>query len=101
MYIALGVCALLALYVIHCLFRAHCLQRELTTINSERGVLASMNTVALATAKAAREHWKSYAIALEVLCECCAEGDSTGANNASSVIEYERNILHSLGEYDD
>jgi len=59
------------------------------------------STVALMFATYARDHWKTYAIALEVLCECCAEVDASGAENARRVVQDEREILRFIGEYDD
>ena len=74
---------------------------ELVAVGENMAHFAQANAVALAISKTAREHWKSYAIALEVLCECCAEDDGTGAENARDVIQHEREILRFLGEYDD
>lgn len=72
-------------------------------IQSVQDATASIHvsTALLAMIKAGREHWKGYALALEVLCECCAEGDGTGARNAQDAVERERDMLRFLGEYDD
>ena len=85
MYVVLGICcvlfALLVRQTAYGCFRAQ------STISNQESI--------------AKEHWKSYAIALEVLCECCADGDLAGADQALVIIQSERETLRLLGEYDD
>ena len=92
---ALIICALLLvfIYTLYCFLRAYAAQRAAAEAAQE------LNRI-FTTVLDGREHWKSFAIALEVFCECCADGDHCGANHAMSVIQREREILRSLGEYD-
>lgn len=55
----------------------------------------------LEKAEEAKERWKSYALAYETLVECLTEYDETGAENAQSVLQQEREALQRLGEYDE
>ena len=47
-----------------------------------------------------KEAWKSHALGHEVLMECLADNDATGATNAVKAIANSRQILRDLGEYD-
>ena len=51
-------------------------------------------------AAAAQEAWKSHALGHEVLMECLADNDVTGATNAVKAIANSRQTLRDLGEYD-
>jgi hypothetical protein len=44
--------------------------------------------------------WKGLALALEVLCESCVDGDLIGALNARREIMARRNTLRAIREYD-
>jgi len=51
--------------------------------------------------RVARDQWKALALALEVLCECCADRDEAGADNARKEAQRRRDALRIIGEYDD
>jgi hypothetical protein len=72
--------------------------------HEDAGIYLAEQNVALpvmyAKAAAARETWKSHALACEVLGECIAEDDWIGAQNAAKAAASSRQTLQAMGEYD-
>lgn len=62
-------------------------------------LFSNSNVIHVGTARFRAKHWKSLALALEVFCECCADSDRSGAENARKEIERERRLLRQIGEY--
>jgi len=81
-------------------FRLGVLERLLhVSVRRQAHRLSDLNK-AITYLKGSIEAWKDYALAYEVFCECCAEGDQVGAENACKQIQLARSSLKMLGEYD-